>query len=97
VIRWSPRAVADLEYICERISRDSDAYACLFAKRVMTLVSSLPEFPFLGRMVPEYKDDNIREKIYQDYRIVYRLRGKDVEIAAICHGSRLLKSAYERP
>ncbi|MFN3395854.1 MAG: type II toxin-antitoxin system RelE/ParE family toxin [Thermodesulfovibrionales bacterium] len=56
--------------------------------------ASLPHFPKTGRVVPEYNDENIREKIYQNYRIVYRLKDGVVEIVAICHGSKLLEDIY---
>jgi plasmid stabilization system protein ParE len=49
---WSPKATSDLEAICERISRDSDFYARLFATRVTTAVERLARFPRLGRVVP---------------------------------------------
>ncbi|GJQ48813.1 plasmid stabilization system protein [Candidatus Kuenenia stuttgartiensis] len=41
-------------------------------------------------MVPEYGDEDLREKIYENYRIVYRIKGELIEVVAICHGSRLL-------
>ncbi len=90
-IRWSPRAVAHLQGICEFIGKDSEYYASFFAKKVFASIESLPEFPKSGRVVPEYQDENIREKIYGHYQIVYRLEKEWIEIAAVCHGSRLLE------
>jgi len=40
--------------------------------------------------VPEYRDKNLREKIYKNYRIVYRIKGELIEIIAICHGAKPL-------
>jgi len=54
-------------------------------------VEDIPSFPKVGRIVPEYNDENLRERIYGNYRIVYRLKEDFVEIAAICHGSQLLE------
>jgi len=90
-IRWSPRAAADLEQICNYISRDSTHYASLFARRVLAIVTQIARFPRLGRVVPEYGHENLREVIYQSYRIVYRLREEAVEVVAISHGARPLK------
>lgn len=89
-IRWSPRAASNLEDICSYIAKDSEHYASLFATKVNTIIESIPEFPKAGRIVPEYGDENLREKIYENYRIVYRLKGEVVEIVAICHGAKLL-------
>lgn len=91
-IRWSPRAAFNLETTCEYIAKDSELYASLFAKKIVSLVKTLPEFPRMGRIVPEYQDENLREIIYRDYRIVYRLKVDIVEVVAICHGARPLDS-----
>ena len=90
-IRWSPRAASNLEGICNYIARDSKHYASLFAKKVFAIVENIPEFPKSGRIVPEYGDENLREKIYQNYRIVYRLKGDAIEIVVICHGAKQLQ------
>ena len=91
-IKWSPRAASNFEDICRYIARDSEYYAALFAKRVNELVKAIPQLPESGRMVPEYKDKNLRERIYGNYRIVYRLKGELIEIVAICHGARQLEN-----
>jgi len=94
-IRWSPRSALHLEKICEYISQDSEEYAAIFAKRIVSVVRAIPDFPESGRIVPEYNDPALREKIYGSYRIVYRLNVGFVEIVAICHGSRLMSNVME--
>jgi toxin ParE1/3/4 len=89
-VKWSPKAASHLEGICDYIAKDSQYYAVLFAKKVVAIVKSLPQFPKAGRIVPEYNDENLREKIYGNYRIVYRIKEEVIEIVVICHGSRLL-------
>lgn len=88
---WSPRAAGDLDEICNFIARDSEHYARQFARRVVDIAESLPAFPRSGRMVPEYQKESLRERIFQNYRIVYRLRNRTVEIVAITHGARILE------
>lgn len=87
-IRWSPRAASNFEDICNYIAKDSEYYAALFAKKVNVIVKTIPQFPESGRIVPEYENENLREKMYESYRIVYRLKEEVVEIVAICHGAR---------
>lgn len=89
-IKWSPKAASNLEEICDYIAKDSEYYAILFAKKVTAIVKDIPQFPKSGRIVPEYDDENLREKIYEGYRIVYRLKSALVEIVAICHGAKPL-------
>lgn len=93
-IKWSPRAFFNLEEICDYITKDSEHYASLFAKRIISIVKGIPQFPKAGRVVPEYRDENLREKIYQNYRIVYRLKDGVVEIVSICHGAKPLEDIH---
>lgn len=90
-VKWSPRAVSDLEEICDYIARDSEHYAAFFARKIISIIESIPQFPKSGRIVPEYGDESLREIIYKNYRLVYRIKNEVVEIAAICHGARLLR------
>lgn len=90
-IIWSPHAAQSLEEICIYIGRDSHRYAAIFARRVIDAIEISSEFPEAGRIVPEYKNPALREKILGDYRIVYRLKEGAIEIVVVVHGSRLLK------
>ncbi len=90
-IKWSPRAIAHLEDICGYIAEDSKTYASIFAAKVLAIVKELPEFPKTGRVVPEYNDKNLRERIYGNYRIVYRIKDDLIEIVAVCHSARLIE------
>lgn len=89
-IRWSPRAASNLEDICNYIARDSPHYAALFAQRVFDIVTRIPDFPQAGRIVPEYGNESLREKIYRNYRIVYRTSKNLIEIVAVCQAARPL-------
>lgn len=94
-IRWSPRAARHLEESYAYIEQDSVRYAVLFAQRVLRTVESISENPRLERMVPEYEEENLRERIYQGRRIIYRVKEDAIEIAAICHGARRIQDAME--
>lgn len=90
-IVWSPRASNSLEEICAYIARDSEHYACVFAQRIVEAVEELVEFPDIGRIVPEYSEPALRERIVGNYRVVYRLQSDTVQIVVVAHGSRLLR------
>ena len=89
-LKWSPRAVDDLDRACEYIARDSPKYAYLFAERVVELIETISEQPLLGAVVPEYNRDELRERLFQNYRIVYRVFKGGIEVVTISHGARLL-------
>jgi len=93
---WSPEAIEDIESIASHIARDSLWYAKAVASRVVETAETIPNFPELGRVVPELGDSTIRERFVYSYRIIYRLEREHVLVAAIIHGSRLLRSLGEQ-
>jgi plasmid stabilization system protein ParE len=54
-----------MEELVEYIAADSPRYAAIFAKRIMQVVRAVPANPEMGRIVPEYGDRKIREKVLQ--------------------------------
>jgi plasmid stabilization system protein ParE len=50
----------------------------------------LAELPLYGRVVPEYKQDSIREILKRPYRIIYRLNGGQVDVLTVMHYRQLL-------
>lgn len=85
---WSQRALQDVEHIRDYIALDSPAYARPFIERLLYATRHLPQFPQSGRAMPEASNPNIREVIYQGYRIIYRVRAETIEIVMVIHGSR---------
>ncbi len=51
---WSPTALEDIEAIASYISRDSASYAGAVVRRVINSTRNLQNFPFVGRIVPEF-------------------------------------------
>ena len=80
----------DLESIAGFISKDSFHYARLFVVEVIDSIEILAHFPRSCRTVPELKNPSVREIILGNYRIVYRLKDKVVEILTVYHGAKLL-------
>lgn len=87
---WTEDGIQSLEDIIRYITRDSSYYASNFAKKILFSVDKLTDFPHIGRIVPEYNDPDIRELIYQNYRIVYKISKKRIYILLVIHGSREL-------
>jgi len=58
---WSPAARDDLHDIVVFIARDNPNRAMSFGYELISETDHLQEFPELGRIVPEYRSDNIRE------------------------------------
>ena len=90
-IIWSEESLNNIEEIISFISRGSEFFAMNFASKIMEAVDTLKVFSEIGRVVPEYDNMKIREILYRNYRIVYKIDGKVVEILTIFHGSKLLE------
>ena len=96
-ILWTEPAVKDIEAIRDYIARDSELYAASFIEKILFSVDTLVNLPDIGRKVPEADNPNIRELLFQKYRIVYRTLKEIVQILAVVHGSRDLSSASVKP
>jgi len=60
---------------------------------IISQVETLSDYPDMGRIVPEFNVENLRELIRSPYRIVYsRDKGK-VSIVRIWRSERILKMA----
>jgi plasmid stabilization system protein ParE len=88
---WSLQAIEDVEAIRTYVARDSEQYANLLIDRIIAAVDRLEGFPLSGRVVPEVGDESLREVIYRNYRIVYRLKPEIIEIVTVFHAARLLR------
>ena len=89
-VSWTIQALDDLDAICEFIARDVPRYAQVFALKIFEAADRIESFPLSGRMVPEIGKKEIREIIFGDYRIVYRVLKDEVEIITVHHGAKLL-------
>ena len=90
-IRWSPLATDDLESIIRYYEKTAPKFAQNFTKKIIYIIENLNQFPKIGRLVPELENTDIREIIYRNFRIIYRLQESYLEIARIIHGSRILR------
>jgi len=87
---WSPAARDDLHDIVVFIARDNPERAMSFGYQLISETDRLQTFPRLGRVVPEYENEDLREIILRPYRIVYRVNHerKVCEIARVWHSAR---------
>ena len=90
-IIWAPQAIEDIEAIRTFVARDSAHYADLLVERIVEAVDRLETFPRSGRLVPETRDESLREVVYENYRIVYRVKSDTIEVLTVFHGARLLR------
>jgi len=97
-IEWAERAKANLWELHEHIAIDSPENADRFIEKIFDSVEALADQPKMGRQVPEADNrDDVRELIFQNYRIIYLIKSKCVYIVNVVHGSRELKRFKIKP
>ena len=69
-VEWAGPAILDVRAIKAYIAKDSAVYASRFSERIIEAAESLHSLPLRGRVVPEASDDDIRELLFGNYRII---------------------------
>lgn len=90
---WSDRALERLEEIADDIARYAPGAASGLVRRIFRAGEQLEDFPLSGRVVPEFEDQNLRELIVGNYRVLYRVAGGAVTITTVQHGAKPLSRA----
>jgi toxin ParE1/3/4 len=92
-IKWTLNALQDIESIAEFIAQDSERFASIQIDKFFIRSQILEQFPLAGKIVPELGDDNIRELIEGNYRIIYRVVSESrVDILTIHQSYQLLSN-----
>jgi len=90
-ISFSKSAIEDLEskqeyYLEQGVSQVGQGFVTAIVEHIETLSSH----PDIGRVVPEFNDELIRELIHAPFRIVYLRESKSVNIIRVWRSERLL-------
>ena len=72
-------------------------YATRFVERIIEAVENLEKFPEIGRNVPEAEIENIRELLFSNYRIMYRVETERILILTVIHGARDISQKKHKP
>ncbi len=87
-LRWSRRALADLDRIARRIAADKPQAAIEFVAAVRASVGRLSVFPLLGRAGAL---DHMREwVVHRNDLVTYRVHGDEVQVLQVWHVARNL-------
>ena len=94
LVAWTLPARQDLLNAIEYVVQQSAPAAERLLNRLETAAASLTESPDRGRIVPELGHPN-RELIVDDYRLVYRVRGTEIQVLRVIHGKRDFMRAWK--
>ena len=87
---WSSKAIDDVDAIASYIARDSVSYAAAVVHRIINVTWNLISNPLGGEVVEEFGDESYRQDYAYSYRVLYKVEGDMVTVAAVIHGKRLL-------
>jgi plasmid stabilization system protein ParE len=85
---WTDRARDDLQAIGDYIAAERPVAAKRWVDRLVAAVEAAAAMPFAGRIVPEKGREDVREVVRRTYRIVYRVRERQMEVLTIFEGHR---------
>lgn len=89
-VSLSDSALGDLENIKEYyIEQGVPEIGENFVIAIFEHIETLTNYPNIGRVVPEFNVEHIRELIHPPFRVVY-LRGTSIQIIRVWRSERLL-------
>ncbi|HET6568878.1 MAG TPA: type II toxin-antitoxin system RelE/ParE family toxin [Rhodothermales bacterium] len=84
-VHWTNTALDHLIAIHEFAAQNSIIYADRLVDRLTRRSEQIAVFPKSGRIVPEWRREDVREIIEPPYRIVYRLLEGRIDVLAVLH------------
>jgi toxin ParE1/3/4 len=93
-----PSAQADLADIVRYVAQHNSDAAARLGYELITRAENLANFPEIGRIVPEFRQPNLREVICRSYRVIYRVRPDEqsIDIVRYWHAARGFPHIPER-
>lgn len=88
---WTENSVQDLLIIKKYIAEDSPERSDRWIEELLEAGESLSALASRGRLVPELNQENLRELLIGNYRLVYRLSLKVIEILTVFEGHRQIR------
>ena len=88
---WSKESLKQLIEIEIFIAKDSPDRAAIFLNKLIARGEKTKDYPYKGRIVPEFSMDEIREVFEKSYRIVYKISKDQIEILTVFEGHQILK------
>ncbi len=87
---WSLEVLQDVTDVLRTAERTSATYANSIGHEINAAADLLVGQPRIGGKVPEYDRDDIREWIVRRWRLIYRIRGENVELVSFVDANRRL-------
>lgn len=76
-------AVEQVRDIAAYIALDKPSAAVQWAEKIFNSVERLSDFPESGRVVPEIHRNEIREIVQDNYRVIYKVKPKEILVLVV--------------
>jgi len=93
--KWTRGARGDLIDLVRYIQQERPDAARRLAGRIRQMVEDAAEMPDAGRVVPEFNNPAIRERIVRPYRVVYLVEKEGIVVLGVVHGRRLMPERFD--
>jgi len=92
LIHYTTRFLHEVDEQAQYLAQYSPTRASLFVDSIFRQLELLKQHPRLGRAVPEFGDETIREVLFRQYRLIYRIVADDrIDVLALQSGLRPLQ------
>ncbi|MBN2410148.1 type II toxin-antitoxin system RelE/ParE family toxin [candidate division KSB1 bacterium] len=88
-ISWTREALRQLTAIEKFIAGNNPARAETFVNNLVEHGELIAQNPWIGRIVPELANPDIREIIVKKYRLVYKIEKEKIVILTVFEGHKL--------
>ncbi len=89
-VLWTDVAYKRLEEIYGYIEMDGPSNAIRWSDKLLKKMATIKDFTRAGRAVPEVEAASIRQLIYGNYRIIYKIKDETAYILTIRHFKQIL-------
>ena len=87
---WAPLALDRVAEIAAYIDKENPSAAEKWIRQIFQRVGQLADFPESGRHLSEISRLDIRELLWGNYRIIYRLESRRLSILTVRHIKQIL-------
>ncbi|MBI5284874.1 MAG: type II toxin-antitoxin system RelE/ParE family toxin [Chloroflexi bacterium] len=84
---WAREALRNLDTIGDYMMDAAPESAVALVSGIIDAMEPVASFPRMGRVVPEFGLDELREIIFESFRIVYAIDGETVSVVSVFHAA----------
>jgi toxin ParE1/3/4 len=93
-VLWTNAGLTWLHGLCDSLAEQSPERAVEVRERILAAARHLEHSPLMGRVVPEYEREDLRELIVKPFRLLYKVSGEDCLLVGVFHSKQNLTAHF---